>query len=259
MNSLSFEFIQSSQIKIHNKPISKTPFFFSQLKPPNYHFQQKHYITTITKFSKIPRTLISKKLQNLNQTTTSQASRSRSVQTTTTTQIHNTTITSRTTKLADPSIIGGPKRVKKNQRFVNKRGFTRSRFKIFFGFSRNKHPSSPPPLIRLGSVKRERNLRERERVWKKNSEKQIGPTYIRVWADVDESGSLVPRHFHFFNIIIMIIFSNWKFWTIVVWSRRRFVLLEGRRAICTSMTVCFFYQKKRDCMLFYFIYIYIYK
>ena len=143
MNSLSFEFIQSSQIKIHNKPISKTPFFFSQLKPPNYHFQQKHYITTITKFSKIPRTLISKKLQNLNQTTTSQASRSRSVQTTTT-QIHNTTITSRTTKLADPSIIGGPKRVKKNQRFVNKRGFTRSRFKIFLSDSRETN--TPPPL-----------------------------------------------------------------------------------------------------------------
>ena len=118
MNSLSFEFIQSSQIKIHNKPISKTPFFFSQLKPPNYHFQQKQYITTITKFQKYPkpRTLISKKFQNLNQTTTSQASQSRSIQTTTTTttQIHNTTITSRTTKLTDSSIIGTWKRVKKN-------------------------------------------------------------------------------------------------------------------------------------------------
>ena len=115
MNSPSFEFIQSSKIKIHNKPISKTPFFFLTAQTPKLPFPTKHYITTITKFQKYPkpRTLISKKFQNLNQTTTSQASRSRSVQTTITTQIHNTTITSRTTKLADPSIIGARKRVKK--------------------------------------------------------------------------------------------------------------------------------------------------
>ena len=147
MNSLSFEFIQSSQIKIHNKPIYKTPFFFSQLKPPNYHFQQKQYITTITKFQKYPkpRTLISKKFQNLNQTTTSQASRSRSVQTTTTTQIHNTTITSRTTKLADPSIIGARKRVKKNQRVVNKGDLPEADSKSFSRILEKQTPLLPSP------------------------------------------------------------------------------------------------------------------
>ena len=66
MNSPSFEFIQSSKIKIHNKPISKTPFFFFlTAQTPKLPFPTKHYITTITKFQKYPkpRTLISKKFQ----------------------------------------------------------------------------------------------------------------------------------------------------------------------------------------------------
>ena len=145
MNSPSFGFIQSSKIKIHNKPISKTPFFFSQLKPPKLPFPTKHYITTITKFQKYPkpRTLISKKFQNLNQTTTSQASQSRSIQTTTTTQIHNITITSRTTKLTDPSIIGGWKRVKKIQRVVNKGDLLEVDSKSFLD---SWETNTPPPL-----------------------------------------------------------------------------------------------------------------
>ena len=145
MNSPSFEFIQSSKIKIHNKPISKTPFFFLTAQTPKLPFPTKHYITTITKFQKYPkpRTLISKKFQNLNQTTTSQASQSRSIQTTTTTQIHNITITSRTTKLTDPSIIGAWKRVKKIQRVVNKGDLPESNSK---SFSDSRETNTPPPF-----------------------------------------------------------------------------------------------------------------
>ena len=147
MNSPSFEFIQSSKIKIHNKPISKTPFFFLTAQTPKLPFPTKHYITTITKFQKYPkpRTLISKKFQNLNQTTTSQASRSRSVQTTTITQIHNTTITSRTTKLTDPSIIGAWKRVKKIQRVVNKGDLPEADSKSFPDSREKNTPSALPP------------------------------------------------------------------------------------------------------------------
>ena len=145
MNSPSLESMQSSKIKIHNKPISKTPFFFLTAQTPKLPFPTKHYITTITKFQKYPkpRTLISKKFQNLNQSTTSQASWSRSVQTTTTTQIHNTTITSRTTKLTDPSIIGAWKRVKKIQRIVNTGDLSEADSK---SFSDSRETNTPPPL-----------------------------------------------------------------------------------------------------------------
>ena len=147
MNSPSFEFIQSSKIKIHNKPISKTPFFFLTAQTPKLLFPTKHYITTITKFQKYPkpRTLISKKFQNLNQTTTSQASRSRSVQTTTITKIHNTTITSRTTKLTDPSIIRAWKRVKKIQRVVNKGDLLEADSKSFPDSQEKNTPLALPP------------------------------------------------------------------------------------------------------------------
>ena len=116
MNSPSFEFIQSSKIKIHNKPISKTPFFFLTAQTPQITISNKTLYHNNNKVSKIPKAQNpnQQKFQNLNQTTTSQASQSRSIQTTTTTQIHNTTITSRTTKLTDSSIIGAWKKVKKN-------------------------------------------------------------------------------------------------------------------------------------------------
>ena len=163
MNSPSFEFIQSSKIKIHNKLISKTPFFFLTAQTPKLPFPTKHYITIITKFQKYPkpRTLISKKLQNLNQTTTSQASRSRFVQTTTTTQIHNTTITSRTTKLTYPSIIGAWKRVNKIQRVVNKGDLPEADSK---SFSDSRETNTPPPLSldSIGFGKRKKPKRETE-------------------------------------------------------------------------------------------------
>ena len=61
MNSLSFEFIQSNQIKIHNKPISKTPFFFSHSSNPQITISNKTLHHNNNKVSKIP------KAQNPNQ------------------------------------------------------------------------------------------------------------------------------------------------------------------------------------------------
>ena len=60
MNSLSFEFIQSSQIKIHNKPISKTPFF-SHSSNLQITISNKTLHHNNNKVSKIP------KAQNPNQ------------------------------------------------------------------------------------------------------------------------------------------------------------------------------------------------
>ena len=164
MNSLSFEFIQSNQIKIHNKPISKTPFFFLTAQTPKLPFPTKHYITTITKFQKQPkpRTLISKKFQNLNQTTTSQASRSRSVQTTTTTQIHNITITSRTTKLADSSIIGAWKRVKKKIKELLINGIYQKPIQNLSRILEKQTPLLLSPLDSIGFGERKKPKRERE-------------------------------------------------------------------------------------------------
>ena len=53
MNSLSFEFIQSSQIKIHNKPISKMPFFFLVAQTPQINISNKTLHHNNNKFSKI--------------------------------------------------------------------------------------------------------------------------------------------------------------------------------------------------------------
>ena len=63
MNSPSFEFIQSSKIKIHNKPISKTPFFFffSHSSKPQITISNKTLHHNNNKVSKIP------KAQNPNQ------------------------------------------------------------------------------------------------------------------------------------------------------------------------------------------------
>ena len=163
MNSPSFEFIQSSKIKIHNKPISKTPFFFLTAQTPKLLFPTKHYITTITKFQKYPKpkTLINKKFQNLNQTTTSQASQSRSVQTTTTTQIHNTTITSITTKLTNPSIIGAWKRVKKFREQLIK-GIYQKQIQNLSRILEKQTPLLPSPLDSIGFGERKKPKRETE-------------------------------------------------------------------------------------------------
>ena len=61
MNSPSFEFIQSSKIKIHNKPISKTPFFFLTAQTPQITISNKTLYHNNNKVSKIP------KAQNPNQ------------------------------------------------------------------------------------------------------------------------------------------------------------------------------------------------
>ena len=46
---------------------------------------------------------------------------------------------------------------------------------------------------------------------KKNSEKQIELTYIRVWADVDQSGSLVSWQFNIFIIFFLNFLKDYKF------------------------------------------------
>ena len=56
MNSPSFEFIQSSKIKIHNKPISKTPFFFSHSSNPQITISNKTLHHNKNKVSKIAKT-----------------------------------------------------------------------------------------------------------------------------------------------------------------------------------------------------------
>ena len=61
MNSPSFEFIQSSKIKIHNKPISKTPFFFLTAQTPKLPFPTKTVHHNNNKVLKTP------KAQNPNQ------------------------------------------------------------------------------------------------------------------------------------------------------------------------------------------------
>ena len=61
MNSPSFEFIQTNKIKIHNKPISKTPFFFSHCSNPQITISNKTLHHNNNKVSKIP------KAQNPNQ------------------------------------------------------------------------------------------------------------------------------------------------------------------------------------------------
>ena len=55
MNSPSFEFIQNSQIKIHNKPISKTPFFFLTAQTPQITISSKTLHHNNNKVSKIPK------------------------------------------------------------------------------------------------------------------------------------------------------------------------------------------------------------
>ena len=152
------ELIQSSQNKIHNKPISKTPFSHTysaqqQAQPSNFHF---HKNTATFKKGKIPKLQNPnqyKKFQTLNQTTTSQH---RSVQPRYTTQQQSTR------KLADPTKIGARKWVK-NQRLF--RGYTRSsrsRFKkIEKSFSDSRETNTLLPWF--DSILWERTLREREK------------------------------------------------------------------------------------------------
>ena len=123
----------------------KHPFFFSHSSNPQITISNKTLHHNNNKVSKIPKAQnpIQQKVPKFESNYSSQASRSRSVQTTATIQIHNTTITSRTTKLTDPSIIEAWKRVKKIQRVVNKGDLPEADSK---SFSDSRETNTPPPL-----------------------------------------------------------------------------------------------------------------
>ena len=146
MNSPSFEFIQSSKIKIHNKPISKKPLFFSHSSNPQITISNKTLHYNNNKVSKIS------KAQNPNQQKVPKFESNYYITSFPkpiyTNHHHHpdtqhTTITSRITKLTDSSIIGAWKRVKKIQRVVNKRDLPEADLK---SFQDSRETNTPPPL-----------------------------------------------------------------------------------------------------------------